>query len=400
MIFVPHRNKRERIANNPPQYSGRENTELESAVDRNVKAFIDLLRSKYLSTEEHVIPMDLSAKAQYLTLDVISTIGLGRPFGMLQADTDVDGIIHSSEDGLVLGNFFMALGIGGLRQVPVIGPLLHANPHDASGFGRMLGLCYSWADARWAQRASDKRQDMLASFMRHGLTKDELKTEAIQQIIAGSDTTAGALRGLFLYIMTNHRVYAKLQREIDDAVAQGRAAAAPGSSEGIASYAAVKQLPYLQAVIREGMRVWPPVVNLFPHDVPAGGDTVVVGGKPYFLPGGAEIGHSVRSMQHNKAIFGDDADVFRPERWLPVGEADDAEKERLARMARTNDLIFSYGRWQCLGKGVAQMELSKTLFEAFRNFDLAPLNPPSPWKTQSPLGLFVISDMWVQVTAR
>jgi cytochrome P450 len=384
-----------------PGYSGRENIELESSVDRNVQSFLDLLRSKYLSDEKRVIPMDLSAKAQYLTLDVISTIGFGRPFGMLESDTDVNGIIQSSEEALVLGNFLMAIGLGGLRLKPIIGPFLYANPLDKTGFGRMLGLCYEWADARWAQRASDKRQDMLASFIRHGLNKDELKTEAVQQIIAGSDTTAGALRGLFLYIMANHRVYAKLQREIDDAIAQGKAP--PASSESsIASYAALKQLPYLQAVIREAMRVWPPVVNLFPHDVPPGGDTVVVDGKPYFLPGGAEIGHSVRSMQRCKAIFGDDADAFRPERWLSEeGKADDeAEKERLARMAKTNDLIFSYGRWQCLGKAVAQMELAKTIFETFRNFDIATLKPPSPWKTQTPLGLFVISDMWVQVTAR
>jgi len=352
--------------------------------------------------------MDLSAKAQYLTLDVISSIGFGRPFGMLAADADVDNIIASSEEALVVGNVFMALGLGRLRQAPVIGRLLCADPRDASGFGRMLGLCYGWASERWARRADDKRRDMLASFIRHGLTEDELKTEAIQQIIAGSDTTAGALRGLFLHIMTNHRVYAKLQHEIDDAVVkQGRASTSSseeekgeeGTGTDIVTYATAKQLPYLQAVIREGMRVWPPVVNLFPHDVPPGGDTIVVDGKPYFLPGGAEIGHSVRSMQHSKAIFGEDVDAFRPERWLLQGD-NDQERERLARMARTNDLIFGYGRWQCLGKGVAQMELSKTIFEVFRHFDLAPIHPPSPWKTKTPLGLFVISDMWVQVTAR
>lgn len=59
------------------------------------------------------------------------------------------------------------------------------------------------------------------------------------------------------------------------------------------SNAAVKQLTCLQAIIREGIRVWPPAVNLFPHDVPPEGDTIAVDGKEYFLPSGTEIGHSV-----------------------------------------------------------------------------------------------------------
>lgn len=51
------------------------------------------------------------------------------------------------------------------------------------------------------------------------------------------------------------------------------------SAEGIITNSAVKQLPYPQGATREGILVWPPVGHLFPHDVPPGGDTIVVDGK-------------------------------------------------------------------------------------------------------------------------
>ncbi len=72
-----------------------------------------------------------------------------------------------------------------------------------------------------------------------------------EQIIAGSDTTSAAIRAILFYVISNPRVYAKLQSEIDEAVQGGTAPASPG----IISDAAVRRLPYLGAVVREGMRV-------------------------------------------------------------------------------------------------------------------------------------------------
>jgi len=195
---------------------------------------------------------------------------------------------------------------------------------------------------------------MIASFVRHGLGGNELKSEVLETLIAGSDTTAGALRGTMLYLMGNKRVCERLQVEIDQAVREGRV---DGTGEEVVPFAVAKQLPYLQAVIREGLRVWPPVRNILPKDIPAGGDTVMVDGKPVFLPGGVEIGYSALAMHRDKKVYGEDADLFRPERWF------EKDPEKLAVMTKVNDLTFGHGRWQCLGKNVAQMELNKALFE-------------------------------------
>ncbi|KAL2858433.1 cytochrome P450 [Aspergillus pseudoustus] len=386
---VKHEKRRKQMA---PGYSGRENLNLEASVDERLQDLLHLIRSKYVSSDHRIVPMDLAQKVQYFTLDVISSVGLGKTFGMLKSDRDVDDYISSSEDGLAIGNTALALGFSWIAQAPLVGKFIAPSPDKTNGFGRMMAACFRAVDER-AATPSDKRSDMLASFMRHGLAGDELRSEALEQIIAGSDTTAGAIRATLLHLMTNARVYRRLQSEVDDAVRRGLAPRS-NEEEGLISAAQARQLPYLQAVIREAMRIWPPVTNIFSRDVPAGGDTVTVDGESVFLPGGVCIGYSAYAMHRSEKIYGKDADAFRPERWL------EAEGDELAVMTRTNDLNFGYGKFQCLGKPVAQIELGKTIFELLRNFDLALLNPTRPWDARNYLGIFAISDMWVQVTQR
>ena len=59
----------------------------------------------------------------------------------------------------------------------------------------------------------------------------------------------------------------------------------------------------------------------------------------------------------SKDYFGDDAHVFRPERWLEVDERGYAE------MAAALEALFGYGRYKCLGRNVAFMQMSKALPE-------------------------------------
>lgn len=112
-------------------------------------------------------------------------------------------------------------------------------------------------------------------------------------------------------------------------------------------------MPYLQAVIKEGLRIHPPVVGLQFKDVPRGGDTV----NGVFLPEGTKIGWCGWGIVRRPEIFGDDADEFRPERWL------ESPPDRLREMESALELVFGFGRWQCLGKSIALMELNKVLVE-------------------------------------
>ena len=70
------------------------------------------------------------------------------------------------------------------------------------------------------------------------------------------------------------------------------------------------------------------------------------------------------AIHRSTTIFGPDADVYRPERWL------DAPEAQLQRMERNNELVFGYGRFKCLGQVVASMELNKVFVEVRRPFQV------------------------------
>ena len=113
-----------------------------------------------------------------------------------------------------------------------------------------------------------------------------------------------------------------------------------------------KALPYLQACILEGLRTFPPLAQLREREVPPEGDVI----NGFHIPGGTFIGLNMWGTQLDP-VFGEDPEVFRPERWM----IDDAEK--LKEMHNTQGLIFSYGSTKCLGMTLATMEISKMVFE-------------------------------------
>lgn len=164
--------------------------------------------------------------------------------------------------------------------------------------------------------------------------------------IAGSVSSATAMCMTLLCLITTPTSYTTLQKEIDTAIREGKISYPIAESEA-------KKLPYLQAVIREGLRMYPPVTGLGSKQVPKGGDLI----NGHFVPEGTQVGTNYFGLMRCKDIWGNDADVFRPERWL---EADD-DRERI--MNGVVDLAFGYGKYSCLGKPIAMMELNKIFVE-------------------------------------
>jgi cytochrome P450 len=118
--------------------------------------------------------------------------------------------------------------------------------------------------------------------------------------------------------------------------------------------AEARRLPYLQAVIKEGLRIYPPATGLMSKEVPAGGDTV----KGFFMPGGTGIGWTTLGLMRNVKIWGEDADVFRPERWF------EGTPEEIRKREIDMEMVFGYGKYQCLGKHIAYLELNKVFVQA------------------------------------
>lgn len=146
-----------------------------------------------------------------------------------------------------------------------------------------------------------------------------------------------------LYIMTNPNVYKKLQAEIDSTLYPST----------VISDAQSRTLPYLQAVLKEGARIFPVATGIMPKIVPPEGDTI----NGIFIPGDTEIGKNDWAIQRDKNVYGEDSMLFRPERWL------EAKGEQLERMERNLRLAWGYGKYSCLGKTLELTSLNKAIFE-------------------------------------
>ena len=168
--------------------------------------------------------------------------------------------------------------------------------------------------------------------------------------MAGADPVGTAIRVSILYTTTNPRISNRLMAEFQ---AHGLLSHASSLTD-VVSYDTVRKLPYLSAIIQESFRIHPPYVGLLEKTVPEGGDYLPDG---HFLPAGTLVGSNIWAIQRDRTIFGDDADTFRPERWL------DCEPEQRNSMERTVELCFSSGRYTCLGKEVAVMEIYKAVAE-------------------------------------
>lgn len=166
--------------------------------------------------------------------------------------------------------------------------------------------------------------------------------------IAGSDTTAGTISLTFFHLLTNPGTYQKLQDEIDAISTHGANVILPDN--------VARNLPYLQACIREALRIQAPVASgPFHKAVPVGGDTLC--GK--HLPHGTRVSTNgaMYAIGRAKTYWGADAKVFRPERWL---EADPATKQRMVDIL---DLTWSGGAFVCPGKAIAVMQAGKAVAE-------------------------------------
>lgn len=329
----------------------------------------------------HVI--NFASIAQYFTLDVLTEIAFEKPFGFLTENRDIFQYIKQVSDFLTFlelcCNFPAIQRIVSSRAMASFAP----KPTDATGLGAMLGVAPEDVRRRYAPDAKE-HDDMLGSFRRNGLSIQEAESEAMLQILAGSDSTATAIRMTFLYIITTPSVYAKLTHEIRTSTWTSLAI----------KQSEPRALPYLQSCIKEGMRMWPPLAGLLTKVSPPGGETF----NGTFIPGGVEVCWSPFSMQRRKEIYGADANVFRPERWLEAAAAAEKTSDgalRLKKMERTLDLVFGSGKYGCLGKTVALMELDKVFVALLQDLERALVDPVAPIRTWCH-GVHVQTEFWLR----
>lgn len=173
------------------------------------------------------------------------------------------------------------------------------------------------------------------------------------------------MQSFFWQVLSDSRVYARIQEEMKKAVAEGTI-----PPTGNISWNESQNLPYFQACLKEGMRVRPAVgLNIARLVPPEGAE---IDGQSF--PGGVTVAVNGWVLHRDKATFGEDADVYRPERWL--GDAEEAR-----RMER---YMFQVSRVP--HKVLSEAEINETdIFRSVRRWKPC-LHRPQPCSTRDQQG--------------
>lgn len=191
------------------------------------------------------------------------------------------------------------------------------------------------------------------------VTDGNLAMYVATNFLAGSDTTAVTLRSIIYYTLRTPGVLQKLRRELDE-----------HAVEYPVSWKTSQTLPYLDAIVKEAMRMHPIGAIMFERKIPSTGLTLPSGHK---LPAGSTVAMTPWTLNFDESIFGERPREFKPERWLPgdvEGETEEQAMERVNVMKR-NDFTFSYGPRVCLGKHIALLEIYKIVPSLFGLFDVS-----------------------------
>lgn len=306
---------------------------------------------------------------------MVGEVTFSKPIGYLEKGYDFDGTLATAEKAI---DYFCIVA-----QIPILDYVFDKNPIYRIGppsFGTVTDLSIKHLIDRY--QSNDKqyhhpdRPDFLDKFIDAKKLHPDVVDDAqiisylMFNMIAGADTTAITVRSVFYYALKNARVWNRLEKEV---VTAGFADKLP------VSFKEAHDMPYLVAVVREATRMHPAVGMILERYIPESGlrlpdDTVVCAG--------VAVGINPYVMARNKEMWGDDAEIFRPERWLRDEEHHESDEDYQERMRRLKgaDLSFGAGSRICIGKHLALVEVYKVIATLVTRYKIELAHPDQDWK--------------------
>ncbi|CAK7198503.1 hypothetical protein SEUCBS139899_001164 [Sporothrix eucalyptigena] len=346
----------------------------EPYVEECVNLLVQRLHELASRTTEGV---DLGHWLQCYAFDVIGLITYSKRLGFLDRGDDVGGVIAALEDHL--GYASMVGVYPGWH--PVLFWLRNALA-SSKGVGRTYVSAFTRdcidehnaipkaRDEKEGKEGSGDRADLLTQFCnKHADAPDtftayHIASGCVSNMVAGSDTTAISLSAVLYYLLRYPDCMQRLRTEVDAAYAE------MASGTPHLSFKKTQEMPYFQAVIKEALRMHPATGLPLERVVLPGGATIA----GHFFPEETIVGINSWVQHRSPQLFGQDANDFRPERWL------DEDAERVAVMNRSW-MPFGLGSRTCIGRHISHLEISKLIPVLVRNFDFALVNKHAHWST-------------------
>ncbi|XP_043288012.1 cytochrome P450 9e2-like [Venturia canescens] len=217
------------------------------------------------------------------------------------------------------------------------------------------------------------------------LTMEDMTAQAFIFFFGGFETTSTAMSFAAHEVTVNPEVQDKLQAEIDDAL---------NENNGLLTWEAFQGMRYLEAVVNETLRKYPPAVATDricnkAIEIPA----AVPGGKPFMAQPGSVFWLPYYGLHHDPKYF-KNPEVFDPERFIDPTTGKIVEP--------LGFLPFGSGPRFCIGQRFALMEVKLAIFYLFSKNRLEPCS-----KTENPITLnrknFTMTaenDFWVKISPR
>ncbi|KAI4253853.1 MAG: hypothetical protein LQ352_003437 [Teloschistes flavicans] len=218
--------------------------------------------------------------------------------------------------------------------------------------------------------------------------KIRMRAEVLNMLLAGRDTTASLLSNAWWSISKDPQFWNRLQEEINSLETP--------LGERRPIFEELKDMKYLRAVLNESLRLHPVVPA---NSREAIKDTMLPlgGGKdgksPVFVARGTVIPYAVFATHRRQDLFGEDADEFKPERWLDEGG------KRGLRVG-WEYLPFNGGPRICIGQQFALTEASYITVRLMQEFDRIESRDPERWREKLTLTCTSLNGCKVSLTAR
>ncbi|KAI1342373.1 cytochrome P450 [Xylariaceae sp. FL0016] len=353
-------------------YKAKSVLDKESLIDEVICELLECLDDRFVDRDK---TFDLGSWLGYYAWDTVSAVKFSKRFGYMEKDYDFDGTLHIANQSIHY--------LGMISQVPWLDYFLDRNPIVRLGSSNLYNVT-GIALGSLGPRLKDEHPNFNVSkpdYLQHVIDAKETHPNVaddltivdflLLNLIADADTTTIVVRALFYYALRSPRVRKRLG---DEVLAAGIDASCPDP------FRIARSLPYLEAVCREAMRMHPSVSMSMERIVPEPGLKLPNG---RFIPAGTIVGMNPYILGRNKAIYGDDADEFRPERWLRRDNESDADHQTHMRPWNAADLTFGAGSRICLGKNLSMMDMHKVVASLIARYEIELIDPNEQWQALS-----------------
>ncbi|KAI0761271.1 high nitrogen upregulated cytochrome P450 monooxygenase 2 [Trametes elegans] len=307
---------------------------------------------------------DIARFMNYFAYDFMCDMAYGGGSELLR-DGDMNDVWHTMESGWPVATI--------LGCVPWLGPYVGMLPLVSSA--QLLSFARQFTMKRI-------RHGSLQKDIFHYLSNEDqpdkgtppitqLIDDGVLAIVAGADTTSSALTSLMFCLASHPEALKRLQAEVDRFYPHGENPVDPRHH---------RNMHYLNAVINEALRLYPPTPSGTQRQVPHHSGGAVVGS--YFVPAGTAIFLHPYSLHRDPRNFSPMTTDFWPERWLiadglmplagagaQVSDAPAVDGGAFVHNAAAF-LPFSYGPMNCVGKQLAMQEMRTVVCAVVQKFEL------------------------------